>query len=250
MLIQSRATYMRPIAPRALAALDRYFDLEVHPPGTPAADLDELYALRYAVFCEECGFLPPSDYPDQRESDAYDDRAVHIAARDSEGRVVGTTRLVSAAPDQPFPFESHCATFTEFQPPDPRDAVEVSRLAIRRDYRRRSGDTLDGVNPEHLAGRREPETQGAEKRVNAPLLLLGIYREMYRYCRDNDIRYWYAAMERPLKTVLRVYGVVFEAIGEEQDYCGPVTPYLADLRKLEQSVGRRDPELRDWFQGG
>ena len=107
-----------------------------------------------------------------------------------------------------------------------------------------------GINPADLEGPRTPGERGADKRVNAPLLVLGLYREMYRYSRAHGIRYWYAAMERSLAKVLALYGFVFKPIGPEQDYYGPVTPYLGDLRDLEDLVRSYNPKLLDWFQHG
>jgi len=241
---------MGSIAARVLGALDDYFELEALPPGVPASALEELYGLRFKVFCEECGFLSPTAYPDCLECDVYDPAAAHFAARNVDGRVIGTSRLVRVDVGDPFPFEAHCRPFPEFKPPDPMQSAEVSRLAVDASYRRRSGDTLSGVNPADLEGPRVAGKSGSDKRVNAPLLVLGLYREMYRYSRANGIRYWYAAMERPLARTLALYGFVFKPIGPEQDYYGPVTPYLGDLRDLEELVRGYNPKLLDWFQHG
>jgi N-acyl amino acid synthase of PEP-CTERM/exosortase system len=237
-------------AHKALFKLDQYFELETFPPGTAVDSLAALFSLRFAVFCEECGFMPPSAYPDRSESDAFDPAAAHFAARNAAQRVIGTSRLVLVPPGDPFPFEAHCQPFPDFERPDPTQSAEVSRLAVDRSYRRRAGDTISGINPADLEGPRVPGEKGADKRVNAPLLILGLYREMYRYSRANGIRYWYAAMERSLARVLALYGFVFKPIGLEQDYHGPVTPYLGDLRDLEDLVRSHNPKLLDWFQHG
>ncbi|MEQ8264455.1 PEP-CTERM/exosortase system-associated acyltransferase [Pseudohaliea sp.] len=241
---------MGSVAAQALTALDQYFELEVFPPGAPTENLEKLYALRFSIFCEECGFMPTDHYPDGLERDNWDPAAAHFAARNADHRIVGTSRLVLVPPGDPFPYEAHCQPFPGFQPPDPAESAEVSRLAVDRSYRRRAGDTVYGINPADLEGPRTPGEQGADKRVNAPLLVLGLYREMYRYSRAHGIRYWYAAMERSLAKVLALYGFVFKPIGPEQDYYGPVTPYLGDLRDLEDLVRSYNPKLLDWFQHG
>jgi len=238
-------------AEQALIKLDDYFQLESLPPGSPTGSLSPLFALRFAVFCEECNFLSPNDYPNGLESDDYDSGSAHFAARNPDHRVVGTSRLVLVGSETTFPYEAHCDTFANFRPPDRAASAEVSRLAVDRTYRRRAGDSLSGVNTLDLKGPRHPGTRGgSDKRVNAPLLVLGLYREMYRYSRANGIRYWYAAMEKPLAKVLAMYGFAFTPIGPEQDYYGPVTPYLGDLRDLEELVRGYKPELLEWFQNG
>lgn len=238
------------MARHLLAVLNRYFDLESLPPGASDEALREVYALRYEVFCTECGFMPPEDYPDGLEYDAYDPAAAHFCARNTERRVVGASRLVLLPDGTPFPYEAHCKPFVDFVPPPASESAEVSRLAIHSSYRRRAGDTLSGVNPADADGPRKPGPRGAEKRINAPLLTLGLYREMYRYSCANNIRYWYAAMERPLVRILALYGFPFKPIGPEQDYHGPVTPYMGDLRDFETHLGGINEELLAWFQRG
>lgn len=71
---------------------------------------------------------------------------------------------------------------------------------------------------------------------------------MYQHSVRAGIRYWYAAMERPLARVLERMGFPFEQVGPETDYFGPVTPYMADLRRLEVLVGGRNPALLAWMQ--
>jgi N-acyl amino acid synthase of PEP-CTERM/exosortase system len=231
-----------------LAVLDRYFSLEALPPGTPDSALDELYTLRYAVFCEECRFMPPENYPDGRERDGYDPTAAHFCVRNAERQIIGTSRLALVSAGDPFPYEAHCRAFADFVAPDPAESAEISRLAIHASYRRRAGDSLSGVNPADMQGPRQPGAEGADKRINAPLLALGLYRQMYQYSRANGIRYWFAAMEKPLARVLALYGFRFRPIGPEQDYYGPVTPYLGDLRDLEEHLDSVKPDLLQWFQ--
>jgi N-acyl amino acid synthase of PEP-CTERM/exosortase system len=164
---------------------------------------------------------------------------------------VGTARLVFSADRAHFPFESHCPAFPDFEFPPAELAVEVSRLAVSRTYRRRAGDTRDGVNEQEIGERPSGAPPGVqEKRVNAPLLVLGLYREMYRYSRENGIRYWYAAMERSLTRVLGHYGFAFTPIGPESDYYGPVTPYIGDLQKIEEDLEQSNPDLLWWFRYG
>ncbi len=213
-----------------------------------AAELVDIYALRYQVYCLERGFLPASRYPARLESDGFDRRSAHFAARSSNGLVAGTVRLVLSK-GEPFPFELHCPPEEGFKRPPPEECAEVSRLAVRRDYRRRTGDTFYGVNARVRRGRAH-EPDGSERRERSPLLVLGLYREAYRFSRANGIRYWYAAMERSLVRMLARHDFDFMPIGPECDYYGPVTPYVADLAKVERKLRKSKPELLEWFQHG
>ena len=231
-------------------ALARYFSMHTYEVGCREQELVEIYALRYQTYCLECGFLPPAEYPAGLERDEFDARSAHFAAHNVDGAVVGTARLVLSAQDEPFPFVRHCPVFDDVALPPPEQTAEVSRLAVKKDYRRRTGDTWFGVNTANGNGEAAAADAARERRTNAPVVVLGLYRQMYRYSREKGIRYWYAAMERPLARALARFDFIFVPIGAEHDYYGPVTPYLADLKEIEDRLKVTKPELLDWFQYG
>jgi N-acyl amino acid synthase of PEP-CTERM/exosortase system len=201
--------------------------------------------LRYQVYCEECGFLKPEDCPGGRESDEHDSNSVHFASLNHNQEVAGYVRLVLPDAIQTFPFQTHCVTLLDdvVLPPAPLSA-EISRLMVRKDYRRRhgeqppSGASTDQLEPAHAPEMRNP----------SPQILLSLYREMYAYSLQNEIRYWYAAMERSLARILTRMNFGFQQIGPATDYYGPVAPYVADLRVLERQLDQRSPALLAWMR--
>ena len=200
--------------------------------------------LRYQVYCVECSYLSPDDYPDGVESDEHDDAAKHFYAFDSQDELVGYVRLVHPDVDQRFPFQSHCTTSASgLKLPMPGCAAEVSRLMLRCDYRRQRGSRLAGM----AVGQTHAVSPGV-RRDDASQVLLTLYRQMYAYSRANDISHWYAAMERPLARSLMRMNIAFRAIGPQTDYYGPVAPYLASLQDVEEQVGAHDPALLEWLQ--
>ena len=206
--------------------------------------LQSAYALRYQVYCIECSFLSPDDYPDGVESDEYDDGAAHFYAFDSDDELVGYVRLVRPGADGLFPIQQRCALSVDGTGlPDASHAAEISRLMVRGDYRRRRGDRLSGVT-----AKQNNAVFAGDRRCEAPQILLGLYRQMYAYSREHGIRHWYAAMERPLARSLLRLDFAFRPIGPQTDYYGPVAPYVADLRELEAQVGERHPHLLSWLQ--
>ena len=100
--------------------------------------LEQSYRLRYQVYCVERQFLDAADYPDQRETDEFDDDSVHLGAVDAVGELAGTARLIKANP-QGF----RCSVTARSSPRCRRSIrrtvvpVEVSRVAISRHYARR-----------------------------------------------------------------------------------------------------------------
>lgn len=198
--------------------------------------------MRYEVYCLECNFLLPEDYPDGVETDEHDETAAHFYAFDHEEQLVGYVRLVQPDTQARFPFQRHCNLSSGVELATPHEAAEISRLMVRRDYRRRQSGSLCGVTAQQNAA-----AFSGDRRHQAPGVLLNLYRQMYQYCLANNVRFWYAAMERTLARSLAQFGFHFVPIGPATDYYGPVAPYLADLRKLEEQVRQRDTSLLDWL---
>ncbi len=67
--------------------------------------LSEIFKLRYKVYCEECRFLKPEDYPLRIEQDQYDAHSLQFAIEDAKG-LVGTARLILNS-NLGFPLEEH-----------------------------------------------------------------------------------------------------------------------------------------------
>ena len=219
-------------------------------PGGCGNAPDDLFKLRYDVYCIERAYLKPDAAAGGLERDDYDDCATHFAAYADDGALVGTVRLVTPVAPREYPFERHCTLFTGFRRPPHSHCGEVSRLAVRRSHRRRRADCVAGI-PGFTAAPAEgveiaPELE--RRQSSSPMLLLGMYREMYRHSRNHGVRFWFAAMERSLAHSLKKMGFQFEQIGPEADYYGKVTPYLLDLDTWIPGLGVTNPPLRAWFE--
>ena len=221
-------------------------------PGHAPGDIpNDIFKLRYDVYCVECAFLKPDDAFEGLEFDDFDDCSTHFAAYTMEESLIGTVRLVQPRPPRHFPFELHCTTFPDFVMPPRAECGEVSRLAVKRTHRRRRADSVLGI-PGFTAMRGagdvaafSPEVERRDRR--SPMLLLGMYREMFRHSRAGGVRYWFAAMERSLAHSLAKVGFQFEPIGPEADYYGAVTPYVVDLNVMLERLEQNNPALGAWF---
>ena len=78
-------------------------------------------------------------------------------------------------------------------------------------------------------------------------MTFGIFKEMYQASKRQDIKYWYVLMEKSLYLLLKIHGFVFNPIGDEINFYGPVKPYLASLEELEKSVRQKLPNLFKYF---
>ena len=210
----------------------------------------EIAALRYEVYCQERGYLDPRHYPEKVEIDEFDERSTHIAAHTNDNLLVGTVRLVQAARQQAFPLEAHCSFFSDFDLPPREQCGEVSRLVVRQSFR--GGGPSASMRPFVPERRRvlqaeQPPRTDCRRRSSSAQILLGLYREMYHHSRKAGIRYWFAAMEKPLARALNQMGFQFAPVGPEVDYAGPVTPFVADLDELMAVLSRANPSLSAWF---
>ncbi len=217
------------------------------PFGNENVSMQRIFELRFQVYCLECKFLPAANYPDGREVDEYDAAAIHFATYNAKDELVGYARLVRPTASGVFPFQAHCPTLLEgVTLPEPSKSMEISRLMVRQDYRRRRGDILAGVNLENDNMQREHDEHA--QRDRSPQILLSLYRQIYTFSRNNDIQYWYAAMESSLVVVLTRMKFGFRQVGAQTDYYGPVAPYLAAIIDTEAGVGAANPALLTWMQ--
>jgi len=69
--------------------------------------INEVYMLRYKVYCDEWGFENPEDHPGGVEIDEFDECSSHFAViRKDNDEMIGTTRIIFCS-DKGFPLEGH-----------------------------------------------------------------------------------------------------------------------------------------------
>lgn len=208
--------------------------------------LQEIFRLRFQVYCRECNFIKEDDYPEGIEKDKFDTHSMQFVAEDQEG-IIGTSRLIMDS-ELGFPLEEHCTKLNIKKDALPRqNLAEISRLVISKLYRRRKNDGMY-YTPEYDDNVKNTDLINIAKRVRP--MAFGMYREMYQESKRRGIKYWYAVMEKSLFVLLRMHGFIFEPIGEEVDYYGPVTPYLANIEEMEKSVHQKFPNLFKYFLDG
>lgn len=206
--------------------------------------LEESYRLRYQVYCNECHFIRPEDYPHQIETDAFDAHSLHFGGFNPEGRLIGAARLILSSCGA-FPIEEHCKDLAvDWKSVARQECAEISRLTISKLYRRRAHD---GLYYEPQAQDTEVEDQGEHFIRRVRPMAFGLYRAMYHESKRTGVRYWFALMEKSLWLLLKIHGFVFRPIGREVDFYGMVTPYIADISELEKNVHQKFPQFFAYF---
>jgi len=204
----------------------------------------EIFKLRYDVYVSEFGFEKKEAHPSGLEKDIYDSHSVELAAieqTDAETqKVIGTIRLILHS-EHGFPIENASpVNFTSEKPPIDRIA-EISRLAIRKDYRRRQGDGLYGVRSYKKTTAEDDSNCHTERNRNEkvriqPYLILGLFKEMYQVSKKLGITHWYMITEKKLWYALKRFDLIFRQIGEPVDYHGLRIPYLGIIEEIEKNL--------------
>ena len=189
---------------------------EVVRASTPTL-LDQVYRLRYQVYCVENAYEDPDRQPGGLETDIYDERSVHalLVHRGSEA-VAGTVRVILPGTDQqspPLPINIVAdSEQRELLRRLPHCTAELSRFAVSKEFRQRCAD--------------------AEDRRMLRYITIGLIRGALEMCRDNDIQYVCAVMERSLIRLLGRLGFVFEHLGGLIEYHGARQPCVAQVNQI------------------
>ena len=178
--------------------------------------LEQVYELRYQVYCTERGFLPGQG---GLEYDEYDHRSRHIAmlTRDSD-ELVGTARLVLPnldCPSESFPMQ-HVCDASLFNEVPLETSVEISRFAISK--QRRSA-------------------------TSAALMRMGLVQGLVSASAELGVTHWCAVMEPTLLRLLRMTSIYFEPLGPLVDYHGPRQPCFNNLDDLLDAVHAEKPDI-------
>lgn len=218
--------------------------------------VDEAQKLRYQVYCTETGFEDALQFPDEKETDSYDNRSVHSIIRHRQTRIIAATvRLVlpnASDLDQPYPIEKHCAESFKIAGMDRNDLprkslAEISRFGVSKDFKRRLGEagTLSGVGV-------DPD-EYTKVRSNSirliPHLSLGLFAAIVRMSAENNITHWYAVMEPPLLRLLTRFGISFIPIGGVVDYHGQRQPVYNSAHDVMDGIWKVRPDVWQLITG-
>lgn len=210
-------------------SFSQYFEIV---PALSASLIDEVFRIRYRVYCEELHYEPPRN--DMRESDEYDGQSLHLLIRRVDTREpVGCCRLVRVRghDSQSFmPFERICASTLYRALVDParlphESVGEISRLSVLSGYRKRKGEQHYPVS---LTGR----DFGTPDRPRFPYILVGLYLGVIELARVHGIETLFVLTEPRLAVHLGRIGVGINAIGAPVDHHGLRIPSMMRTREI------------------
>jgi len=209
---------------------------------------EQVFRIRYDVYCREFGFEKEECFPDGLEKDDYDDQAHHcIIIHRASGQGAGCVRLVTASPnDSEFllPMERCCAQSLKDPARDPRrlprDRIaEVSRLAVHTGFRRRSGET---ASP---AGRVDLSDISAEQRRTFPLLSLALFYASAALMQIRDRQHAFVMVEPRLARRLQALALPITQVGEPLEYHGTRAGFYLQAQAVVDNIPN---ELKGLYQ--
>ena len=225
-----------------LEDFQEYFDLEL---VTTPEQLEQVYRIRYRVYCEEFKYEPAEAFPEQLESDDFDGRSSHCLVRHrSSGLPAGCARLVHVDESSLMPMEEFCGDSMEEKVirsyDGRRDTVcEFSRLAVDGAFRRRAGEraTRFGEVSALDITLREPRT----------VSLIAVSTILAAFAMSDLIGrpHCFAMMEPFLPRLLKRSGIIFQKAGKDIDYHGIRAPYFITT---QSALNNMRPELLDLYR--
>jgi N-acyl amino acid synthase of PEP-CTERM/exosortase system len=217
-----------------LDAFNCYFEMV-------SADTEELkqevYKLRYQVYCLERGFLDMP--PDGLEHDEYDEHSCHYLIRHRESQTyMATTRLILPN-KKPFPMEANSEIDNiELVKTIPRNHLaELSRFCVSKQFRRRANEQNLIITNDTDESRLPPRGKSSSASITLSLFACAIQMSV-----DHNIQYWYAIMEPASKRIASALGIYFVEVGSPVDYHGIRVPYAIKVADILNTAAEKSPE--------
>ncbi len=194
---------------------------------------EAMYRLRYAVYIEEFGYDSPDNFSKSMEKDEYDDLAIAcLIYHRSSDEPVACVRMVHASdceqlPTEKFIQDSIYDAETLVQLNDSRASWgEVSRLAVSKAYRRRSGELATPVG-----------AIGEDERAY-PLLSVACFLACITLADMLNIEHVIASMEPVLPRLIKRTNIVFKEIGNLVEYHGKRKTYVVHKSDVLEAIDK------------
>jgi N-acyl amino acid synthase of PEP-CTERM/exosortase system len=207
---------------------------------------NEVYKLRYQVYCIETEFLNSEHYPEGLEIDEFDQQSVHYLIRHRRsGDYAATTRLIlpdANNPEKLFPVELHSEidNVAVMQPINRRHLGEVSRFCVSKAFKKRKNEehTLTGIDVDW-----QVDYFTLDELRTFPHIALALITCVIKASHENDIHYLFASMEQALLRFLSVPGINFTKIGPLANYHGPRWPTAIKITDLLDCVAEKNLDI-------
>ena len=186
----------------------------------------EAFKIRHNVYCEELAFEEMRE--NGEETDEFDEQSLFsLIKHKPTDTFTSCVRLVTSnGPEQLLPIEKYCLdsiTNKELSPErfNRAEIAEISRLAVRADFRRRKSDKFKGSGTGVIS-----EVSYSETELRCfPFIAIGLYMAAATMGMNTGIRHVYVMMEPRLARSMKFIGITFQQLGKPVNYHGLRAPY-------------------------
>lgn len=224
-----------------LEDFNKYFEISL---ATTRKQREQVYRVRYRVYCEEFGYEPLEESGNHQEMDEFDCQSMHCLVTHREtGVAAGCVRVVVVEGNDKMPMEilvpdSIDKHFIDSFA-DRRDTVcEISRLAVDGGFRRRRHER------ESRFGNIDSNGFDESERRSYPLIALALIVGAGAVADILNRKNCFAIMEPFLPAMLQRGGMPFRRIGTDFEFRGTRAPYYGNMDEL---IAHAPPERRLHF---
>ena len=187
---------------------------------------DQVFKIRHNVYCEELAFEAVKE--EGKEKDEFDDQSIFTMIKHKPSNVyTSCVRVVRTInPNEVLPLEKYCEYAIQNEELHPKnfkrnEICEISRLAVKADFRRRASDKFKGS----AVGAISESTYSETELRCFPFIAIGLYMAAATMAIDTGINHVYVMMEPRLARSMKFVGIQFIQIGEAIEYHGKRAPY-------------------------
>lgn len=222
----------------------RYFSMEM---ANDQAQKDQIFWIRYRVYCEEFNYEPAERFPNGLEVDEYDQISRHCLIKHRlSGAPAGCVRLVPALEGRELslPLEKYCgasidADLVNALSLERGTVCEISRLAVDRTFRRRDGEFVS----------RFGEIEGCvfswQERRTFSMIAVALFLASVVMTEREKRTNVFAMMEPFLPRMMDKAGIKFKRVGKDIDFHGIRAPYFITT---QSAIANLPVEYRDLYQ--
>ena len=187
---------------------------------------EEAFKIRHNVYCEELAFEDIRE--NGQETDEFDCQSLFslIKHKPTETFTSCVRLVTSKGPDELLPIEKYCMDSITNEELSPKrfnraEIAEISRLAVKSDFRRRKADHYMGSGTGVIS-----EISYSETELRCfPFIAIGLYMAAATMGMNTGIRHVYVMMEPRLARSMKFIGITFQQLGPPVDYHGLRAPY-------------------------
>jgi N-acyl amino acid synthase of PEP-CTERM/exosortase system len=187
---------------------------------------NEVFRIRHNVYCEELAFEKVKE--EGMEQDEFDAQSIFsmIKHKPSDTYTSCVRVVRSANESELLPIEKYCINAihnNKLHPSNfPRHEIaEISRLAVKSDFRRRKADKFKGSAVGAIS-----ETNYSETELRCfPFIAIGLYMAAATMSIETGVKHVYVMMEPRLARSMKFVGINFIQLGDAIDYHGMRAPY-------------------------